>query len=267
MRVKDYVDNAKSLLVSGDDRDKVRACLELRMALERHVYEKLKFHSRRHGDKLLYRNWQPNKAFKVLCQLEPDADRNYSISYAKETGEDLTKLNYKSFGQHITVPARWLQKHYNKLGSFLHLSMKTQTPSIPPREYLEEIIQKLEEVAQSNIHTNLGPTVSCNCVVCNSKIVCASGAIERLAHIVCPDEDCWATYTATHDGNEWMFELCTVHFSCPECSHKDRLATDHLEIGRGINCTACGSQWEIVGNEWKLAKRTDNSSKKRHTPR
>ena len=125
--IKSPLNNAKSLIHSGDEEKLVYACLELRLAIESHVYRKLEFHSKRHGTKLLYKNWQPNKAIKILDQIEPKANVSYRLSIAKETGEDVKKLDYKPLGSHHAISVSWINKTYNKLGSFLHLQSKSKS--------------------------------------------------------------------------------------------------------------------------------------------
>ena len=83
--VKDHLEQALKIIDSGDATRRCFAALELRLAIEKHVYEKLAHFAKRHSEKLLYEKWQPNKALKLLCQLEPHADQSYSMSMG--TGE------------------------------------------------------------------------------------------------------------------------------------------------------------------------------------
>jgi len=252
--IKSPLKNAKALIQSGDKEELVYACLELRLAIESHVYRKLDFHSKRHGKKLLYKQWQPNKAIKILNQIEPRANMSYQLSVANQIGEDLKKLDYKPLGSHHALSVSWINKTYNKLGSFLHLQPESKTTIPADRDFLEEVVIEIEKAENNNLLSNFATTVSFDCLLCKESITCCEDALPDLEEVVCPNDKCHGTYVPNKEGEDWILKLKTLSFTCPDCKSVSELATKELAIGQRIVCVDCGSKFQIAGNEWKLFK-------------
>lgn len=252
--IKSPLNNAKALIHSGDEEKLVYACLELRLAIESYVYRKLEFHSKRHGKKLLYKHWQPNKAIKILDQIEPKANLSYQLSFAKQTGEDVKKLDYKPLGFHHALSVSWINKTYNKLGSFLHLQPKSNSMATIDKTFLEEVVVEIEKSETSSLLSNFATTISFDCDLCKESITCCEEALTDLKEVVCPNDLCRGAYDMSKEGTDWMFKLKTLSFDCPDCNSKSELATTKLDVGQRIVCIDCGSQFQIAGNEWKLSK-------------
>ena len=231
--------------------------MELRLAIESHVYRKLEFHSKRHGKKLLYKHWQPNKAIKILDQIEPKANLSYQLSFAKQTGEDVKKLDYKPLGSHHALPASWINKTYNKLGSFLHLQPKSNSMTVADKTFLEEVVAEIEKAEKNSLLSNFATTISFDCDLCKESITCCEEALTDLEEVVCPNDQCLGTYEMSKEGADWMFKLKTLSFICPDCNSKFELATAKLDVGQRIVCIDCGAKFQVVGNEWKLFKVVD----------
>jgi len=230
------------------------AALELRLAIEKHVYEKLAYFAKRHGEKLLYEKWQPNKAIKVLCQLEPHADQSYSLSMAPETEQGKPGTNFMKLGQHEALGASWITKHYNKLGSFLHLQAKSQSQKEVPLGYLQEVVAELRRVGTSNLITSIAETIHFECSVCENKIVCCTQALPDLEEVICTSMNCNATFIPQKNEEGWGLKLNANDFECPECGKVRPVLSSELQIGARITCTNCRERYVIAGNTWQIAK-------------
>ncbi len=250
----EHLKNAKKLLSTGNDSDVIYACLELRMAIEYHVYKKLEFYSKRYGTKLLFKKWQPNKAIKILCQLEPHADRSYTLSIGEEEspGEPAKKFNL--IGRHEAISSSWINKNYNTLGSFLHLQIETRKADAACREYLDTVISELERVESGTLISNIAKTVSIDCNLCGEKITCCTSALSELEEVCCPNINCNATYIPENPDGGWCFTLNAVDFCCPECKAIKPILVSELTQGLRIKCNKCKTNYVVQGNQWQIAK-------------
>ena len=259
-----HLDQAEKLMTLSDKTQLGYAALELRFAIEKHVYEKLAYYAKRHGEKLLYEKWQPNKAIKVLCQLEPHADQSYSLSMAPETEPGTPGTNFVELGRHEALGASWITKHYNKLGSFLHLQAKSQSQEQVPLDYLEEIVAELRRVGKSNLIMSIAVTVHFDCPICKNQIVCCTQALPNLEEVICTSKNCNATFNPKKNEESWGFQLNAVDFECPECRKVRQVLISELQIGARITCTNCEERFVVTGNTWQIAK--ESAIKKEFKP-
>jgi len=239
---------------TGKVADLIHACLELRIAIENHVYEKLKYYSKRHGTKLLYKDWQPDKALKILCQIEPRSDQSYTLSFAEEDSSGKPKAAFKKIGKHEALSAKWTRKNYNKLGSYLHLQPnKIEVPNINVKD-LEPIYEELLRVSSSNLITDFAETLYFNCQLCESKITTCVDALPDINLIYCPNTKCTATYLAEYREDSWQFIINATDFVCPECNNKQLVLENELKIGALITCTQCKERYVIAKHNYGLQK-------------
>lgn len=148
------------------------ACLELRFAIEAITYEKLYAHTNYVPAKI-FEKWQPNHALKILLQFEPDADENVSLFISPESAPGKSTGNWSHLGEHRTFKLSCLNKHYNKLGSYLHVRRKTEAASaedearIKLRAVLPNIVAELEPIVSCDLKAlTLATRVQFKCQVC-----------------------------------------------------------------------------------------------------
>ena len=239
---------------SGNEGDLIHACLELRMALEKHVYEKLRYYSKRHGEKLLYKSWQPDKALRVLLQLEPSADKSYRISFAVENSSGKPKNEFKQLGKHEALSAKWTRKYYNKLGKYLHLQQDNAGVLNIDINEIEPIYQELLRASGGNLMTDFAETLYFNCQLCTRKITTCVDALPNLDLVYCPNNKCNATYLAEHREGSWQFIINATDFDCPECKNKQLILENELNIGTLITCNKCGEKYVIARLNYGLQK-------------
>jgi hypothetical protein len=245
----------KELLEIGDERSCIYACLELRLAIEKHVYGKIDFYTKRHGAKLLYSNWQPNKALKILCQLEPYADQSYELRFAKENKEEKASGVWKSLGKHEALNSKWVAKNYNKLGSYLHRIPGKELDLEELKNYLQEVLLEIERVAGSTLQSDFAETISFHCNLCKEKVICNSVALPNLSLVYCPNMKCNATFIPSIDKNKnWQFRLDSLEFKCQECDHENLVLPNELCVGARISCTGCNVKYQITNHTWNYSK-------------
>jgi len=250
----DHLERAEKIIASGDVSQFGYAVLELRLAIEEHVYRKLAHFTKRHGEKLLYEKWQPNKAIKILCQLEPHADRSYTLSMALEKEPGKQGEDFVLLGQHEALSASWITKHYNKLGSYLHLQPDSRSQKQVPLEYVEEVIAELRRISNSNLITSIAETVHFECPLCQNQVVCCIESLPGLEEVICPGMNCNATFLPKQNEEGWGFKLNAVDFECPECGRVRPVLHSELSIGARIRCQGCEERFIVKENTWHIAK-------------
>jgi len=251
---RDHLDRAEELISSGEESSLRYAALEIRLAVENHVYKKLSFYAERHGEKLLFERWQPNKALKTLCQLEPSADQSYTFRFAKEGKDGQPNGEFKTLGRHESLSASWVSKHYHKLGSLLHLEAKYQKFPVIDKTYLEEVAEELRRVQAADFMCNIAEVVSIVCQKCDSKIVCCTSALPGIDEVICPNPNCNASYTPVAVEDNWEFTLNKIDFTCPGCGDVKSLLRNEVTVGLSVTCKKCDTHYEIIGNQWLFSK-------------
>lgn len=252
--MKEFLARAKTFLDVQGEENLIYACLELRLAIECHVYKKLEYYSKKHGSKLLFKEWQPDRAIKILCQFEPFSDQSYTVSFAKESGPVNSKTDFKVLGKHEALTARWIRKNYQKLGSFLHLQPETVKSKKLTKENLQPIYKELYRVLGSDLISDLSETIQGECALCESNISGCVNALPNLKTVYCPNPSCNATYSPIVKEGEWVFRIDTTDFVCPDCSNEQRVLESELKVGTRITCKACNSRFGITQVGWGLEK-------------
>src|SRR5262245_6819951 len=107
-------------------------------------------------------------------------------------------------GEHRSFAIKWLSKHYNKIGSYLH-ALRDIDPDhclrqIEPqelRQYLEIVINECERVVESSIINTLAPTIQFICRLCNKITVVNAESIKQYQRVSCWNPACQAEYTVS----------------------------------------------------------------------
>ncbi len=76
-----------------------------------------------------YDTWQPKKVMAVLLEIDPDADKDSSLAIGSEEIPSVPASSLQSLGSEKVLSMRVLQKHYDALGSYLHVQSLKQASS------------------------------------------------------------------------------------------------------------------------------------------
>jgi hypothetical protein len=126
---------AKQLLASGELHSLRYACLELRLALERIAYQKLKLRlGNISGDEVSA--WQPQRVMDTLMELvDPYLDRDAVLGMgSRPGGGDPATDTFVPVGTVKGINPKLIGKFWQKLGYFLHIDKpikKGQSPNEP----------------------------------------------------------------------------------------------------------------------------------------
>jgi hypothetical protein len=252
------LERAKRLLASGDPAALRYACLELRFCLEAVTYEKLRAYSSRLPAGMMTR-WQPPQAVSRLLELEGDAGEEYTITVGIRSGEETGPLEV--IGEYRTFTSAWLRKHYNKLGSFLHVPNAsspavTGQPMAPEglREYLKEVLKEFERVMDSEITSTFAPIVEFTCELCQRKISANAESARRRGRVVCLDVACAAEHIvwAGQDGSLYCRVSGSI-FPCQRCEQKAFIPAKVQVEGYEFTCGKCGRRHKLVDRVWRYS--------------
>ena len=181
MSAKPRLERARSFIHSGISHELAYAALELRQCLEALMYERLES-ARPHLPSTVLKIWQPPKLMKALLQFDSIADSGFTLEMSDpiEPGQSLPPdAPMMKVGEHRTFRAAWLQKHYHKLGSFLHapINYEVTTDAADRRQYLDSIAAEIERVLGATITSAwFAEMHSCDCPQCGSKVSASPAA-------------------------------------------------------------------------------------------
>ena len=245
-------------MISRDNSDELRyVALELRRCIEAVVYEKLWIYRDRFPAEVA-RKWQPPQAFKALLVMEPDAEHTKIVRIAKQT-----ELGVPSTGPFLTLgtdqrfSSTWLNKTYNKLGSYLHASWpfakNPEKNSIETgREFLQQVAADMERFVRLSFTSTLAKLVDFQCSVCDTAIKANVAGVEQAGEVTCLNPECGCRYFATAQGNEFIFQLDALTATCSKCSLEIRIPTQKLALGYRFSCGDCNQQYEVVDQQWQV---------------
>lgn len=251
----DCLQRAKMLHASNDLAALRYACLELRMCMEAITYEKLATYTPRLPLDVLSK-WQPPQAIAALLNLEDEAGQEYVMAFGR------TRETLECIGEHRTFALPWLRKHYNKIGSFLHVP----NPNVPDaisevdqivdlKEYLNEIIKECERVVESSLlGGGMAYTVEFKCQACGRNSIANASSAERIGRVKCIHPNCQVEHAVTgKDDKHLFFRLTGTIFLCQSCKQEIFVAAKQLVPEHEFVCEACGWRHKLVDQVWRYA--------------
>ena len=253
---RDCLNRAKELLDSKAHNCVHYAALELRLCIEAMAYEQLTSYRAHIPPTVLETVWQPPQLLKILRQLDPLADQELELSIGPPfvEGNKPAESEYRSVGKYTPLGYRWLQKHYNKLGSCLHVGGVLLADEASATAYLHEVIADIE-TAQSGTILSIATIrpISFRCPACNEMSSASEHYVREVRGIVaCLTPNCGAQFIATVDGEEVMFQHRAGRLPCPTCKTPLIIEMRYREDGREFKCASCTSAW-ILQSRWGLA--------------
>lgn len=257
------LDCAIEIISRGDDDELRYVALELRRCIEAVVYEKLWVYRDRFPAEVA-RKWQPPQAFRALLIMEPDAECTKTVSIVQQVESGAPSLGPPHIlGTDHRFSFTWLNKTYNKLGSYLHASWpfaknhaKNEIEST--REFLKRVIADMEPFVRQSFTSTLAKVVAFKCSECDTVIKANAAGVERASEITCLNPDCGCRYFATNNGKDFIFTLDEWTAGCPKCMQEIHVPTQKLAFGYRFTCSGCKQRYTIV-EQWQLDE-LDNES-------
>lgn len=231
-------------LSSNDDQRLKYAALELRMAIESVTYDRALAYKDEFAPQE-YETWQPKKIMLVLLKLDPNADIDSTLSFGLEPELGEPPLTMASMGSESVCNLSMIKKHYDALGSFLHVpSMKhvgSPIDYVKMRKRCEVIANALEKVLASPVfNVTLGSFARFDCGVC--KIPIRKRMSPKIESLNCNCFDCKASYTLTRlsDGRV-QIDPHEEEIRCAnkKCDHIIVVQRREIEQDGHWKCTKC----------------------------
>jgi len=234
---------------SGDAERLKYAALELRMAMESLTYDRALAYKEEFPP-AEYETWQPRKVMAVLLDIDPTADKDSSLAFGIEPSYGEKPDVMHSLGTEKVLSMSTLKKHYDALGSYLHvLAMSRRRAGIAinydkMRTRCEYIAGYLREVLASPVwNSTFGTFATIDCQKCGKPVR------KRLPQGVdCTKATCFecgASYVVRDVGeNQAHFEPDQVELHCANNGCETAIYPWRSEIAPGVGwtCDVCGGE-------------------------
>ena len=237
------------------------AALELRMAMEALTYDRAIAYKDEFPP-TEYETWRPRKVMSVLLDIDPMADKDSSLAIGMEEEYGVPAPKMTSLGAEKVLSMKVLKKHYDALGSYLHIQSMKQVRSGTVLDFdkfrvrCEEIFSFVSQVLSSPIfNVTLGSFASIDCMECGSPIR------KRIPHsqpeVLAECYECKATYTISDEGGGKVKWAPHQHeFKCANinCQQKIVVWQHEFEVGTHWKCTDCeGENTFVLAVQYKEA--------------
>lgn len=244
---------AAEQLETGADLALKYAALELRMAMEAVTYDRAAaFKEEFSTDE--YVTWQPKKVMAVLLEIEPMTDKDSTIAFGLEEEYGVPAKRMTSLGTETVLNMGVLKKHYDALGSFLHIPTIKSTKSGKAvnhdklRKRCDEIRTYLDKVLSSPVfNSTLGVFASIECAECGNKIRKRIPQGENSINVEC--SNCDASYRVSSSGaNQYKWEPMQQEIECVnrECTKKIVVWEKEIRLGNKWTCPECKGRNSFV---------------------
>ncbi len=248
-----FLGRAKVLIEAGNANELRYAVLELRCCIEALTYEKLSASHNLLSDEAMSA-WQAPQAVRYLLEMDPGADRGFKIFMGTEEVPGQPAKNMQFVGEHRSLNARWVRKHYNKLGSFLHAPHPKQAAKqkLPTQRYLREVAEELERICAANITGGwMASAFEFSCILCSKPIVCTEHKAASETALTCPHPNCSAEYWPLKQfDSTYSFHLMQTVLDCADCKAPIQVQNRDLAIGLRFVCPTCGVYNKIYERHW-----------------
>lgn len=245
-----FVERSRKFIDSESKEDLKYAALELRFAIEEIAYQKLAMRLKKMSPKEL-ESWQPGRVIKQLAELvDPNlkSDSTIFLGLEDENGNQPNELN--ELGRTIGVNYKELEKHWHKLGSYLHRRMPDidakghvqMKDNIITKEYAEEVIEYIEELSSTHFDAFLSREIIFECNYCKKSIVMSQFAITDQTVVQCRNPNCGMEYIVFCKDEKFVYNPNVVFFECNSCGDKNdvniaALKRIPLEIPVSVQCS------------------------------
>lgn len=197
-----------------------------------------------------YETWQPRKVMSVLLEIDPMADKDSVLAFAIEKQYGVPESETNFLGSEKVLGMTVIRRHYDALGSFLHVQSLKQVRAGEPLDFnrmrarCEEIASFIEEVLASPIfNVTLGNFSSIKCAECGSVI--RKRMISGQRPVLAQCSNCQASYLITEEGDgkvKWTPRQHEIKCGNSKCQRKILVWHHELEVGKYWKCLECNGE-------------------------
>ena len=236
-------------LGNGDDERLKYAALELRMSMEALTYDRALAYKDEFPP-AEYKTWQPRKVMTVLLDIDPTADKDSSFAFGEEEEYGVPAQVMRSLGSEKVLNMATLRKHYDALGSYLHVQSMKQVRAGKSLDFgkirfrCEEIAAFVRAVLVSPVfNVTLGSFSTMECVECRKPVRKRIPYGQEVVEVEC--YECHASYLIVNKGNnnvEWHPQQHEVECANGDCNHNIVVWRHELEVGKSWICPSCNGR-------------------------
>ncbi len=249
------VEAAKAKLNTDCDDDVVDAALRLRMSMEALTYHRSEKYEEDLGPEQM-RIWQPKQLMDRILEVDPHAGYDKKLSIGKEPSYGKQPDQWTSLGTEHVLTLGMLKKHYNALGSYLHIPTlrqfkngKTHDPA-KLRSQCTRIIEQIDVVLSSKVWIGpLGHRIKIDCHECGEQLRRRIPYGKSRRDIVC--WNCTTRHRVWLRKNkqveyEALGKRITIPCVSEYCKETHDLRKNDLQCGKRWKCGSCGKQQELT---------------------
>ncbi len=249
-----HLGRAKALFEKSDTEALVYCALELRMAIEAHVYDTAQSYADELPEKKLSK-WQPAQLLRELLEIDPHAAVTGTLMFAGEPG-DAEPKEWVTIGTQKRMGFKEVGETYNHLGKYLHLETVLDHADGKMRNIdslrslCGKVIERVDDLYSTTLFgLKLGNTSQMECFICSKLIKRRTSNLKKGDSVVTQcGTDCYATYTIEVLGEEvkWTARFDKIPCQHAECDGTVQIWERHQKAGNSFLCDKCRRGTEIV---------------------
>jgi hypothetical protein len=251
---REAVARAKAQLATGDHGRLRYAALDLRMAMEALTYDRAQAFAAEIPPQE-YETWQPKKLLQVLLEIEPLADTNSTLRIGEESVPGQLASEVRPLGSETILNLQALKKHYDALGSYLHMPTLKQLKTgndvdlTKLRDRCKKIVCDVEAALASTVYNiTFGMFATYACDVCGKPIRKRLPTSGVPVEAQCFEPGCVGIYRVTPlEGKKAEWHPLQHDIDCPteDCDYSQTVWARQIVLGAAWKCPKCEVRWAI----------------------
>jgi len=243
---------AKAEIESGSHERLRYAALELRLCIEALTYDRAQAFATEIPPEQ-YDTWQPRKLLQVLLDIEPTADQSYTLSYGQESAFGQRAEEMRVFGSETVFNLRAIKKHYDALGSFLHMPTLKQVQEDGDSDFSKLksrcalIVASLDAALLSTVYNaTFARFTQLNCLECGEIVRKRFPVGKEVVDVEC--FECHAGYrlTSPEPGKvHWEPMQQIIACQTKSCGHEFAIWNHEIKPGTHWKCVKCEQRFRI----------------------
>ncbi|MDH5824202.1 hypothetical protein QFW77_14570 [Luteimonas sp. RD2P54] len=247
------LERAQSLLAEDDDDVLRYAALELRLCMEALTYDRAQAYKKEIPPEE-WGKWQPRQVMKLLLEIDPDADRNYSLHVGEEPYPGGQPERMHAMGAETVFGLSDLKQSYDAVGSILHMPTMLQMEAgknhstEKMRARCNDSAAALAKALSSPIwNFTVGEFASCDCAECGARV--RRRMPREFYQLRAKCFHCKAEYDVIlQENREVTFKPRVCDLSCPTvgCEARFVLWEHQVRAGARWQCKKCEKPYGIM---------------------
>lgn len=243
---------ANDELASTDVQRLKYAALELREAMESLTYDRALAYKDDFPPSE-YETWQPKKVMQVLLEIDPNADKDSSLAFGIEPSLGEAPEAMQSLGTEKVLSMKMLKKHYDALGSYLHVQSIKQRRMGVKIDYAavgkrcEDIAAFIDDVLKSPVfNSTVGNYAVMDCLECHKPM--RKKWLDGKTRVKAKCFECGADYIVEDMGDgqcQWVADRVDLACAKPDCGAIVNPFRHEVAQGGRWDCRNCGGRNEL----------------------